>query len=634
MSPQIEFPRQRPTTRKFVVDDEIVLIAQAATADPSLQSSERRAIALNSSGRAIWDLCDGSRSVDDISDTLAVQFRVNREMLSLEVRDTLTKLSALNLLENAPPALRNSTTNIFVIGIEDKPYFRWQAAIFLESLHGKLPPGWNTLVVVCNNREPISAELRRVLDNYDTLTVQASNHARRFPLDAGNDDGAYHGALNRVEALAAAAQHVADDGMIYLLDSDTFVYRELNAAIMPKQTGLAWNWHVDHKPFFSSTHRNDPTKGIDLQKLLQAIGCKMPFRPGGVNVFVEGRVAKNKKFIGDCFRFAQALFILGRIAGVKDGWTAEMPCFALALTANDIPFDLLKNEEFLVPSCSEQSIPEGSIYHYYSDPGDFGSGAFRNSKWHKQAYHGKDFLRTDFRHFEAAAQSEQNTDHERYFFELAEKARKRVNFRKTPQHLEEMDIRRRERAPLLGIGFRKTRLDGKLYQRLLEHFRSSVHKFKSEPANEYLQTENKSAYPSLLYQDDEFNLRLLNDLQGAHEAWSGQPLMFAACYGIRVYQPGSYLYSHTDRITHIVSSTICIDHRLSNRWPLYIEDLEGRPHEISVEPGEMVFFEGARLAHGRPYPLDGEYYANIFMHYTPMRSATSATARRRSKRQT
>ena len=67
-----------------------------------------------------------------------------------------------------------------------------------------------------------------------------------------------------------------------------------------------------------------------------------------------------------------------------------------------------------------------------------------------------------------------------------------------------------------------------------------------------------------------------------------------------------------------MSSTICVDHRLISPWPLYIEDNEGRPHEVSIEPGEMVFFEGTRLTHGRPYPLDGEYYANIFVHYTPL----------------
>ena len=174
-------------------------------------------------------------------------------------------------------------------------------------------------------------------------------------------------------------------------------------------------------------------------------------------------------------------------------------------------------------------------------------------------------------------------------------------------------------VPALGMGFKKVKLDERLHERLLNHLRSNVQKFTSEPANEFLLTESDRANPSLIYFDDAFNLRLLDDLKAAHEEWSGRSLRPAACYGIRVYQPRSYLYNHRDHSkTHIVSSTICVDHRLTGRWPLYIEDVEGKPHEVSIEPGEMVFFEGARLVHGRPYPLEGDYYANIFVHYTPV----------------
>ncbi len=186
---------------------------------------------------------------------------------------------------------------------------------------------------------------------------------------------------------------------------------------------------------------------------------------------------------------------------------------------------------------------------------------------------------------------------------------------RTPAHLQNTQ----PSVPALGVGFGKSKLDVRLHERLLYHLRSNVHNFRSEQADGYLQTESSRGHPSLIYFDDAFNRQLLDDLQEAHEAWSGRSLRPAACYGIRVYQPRSYLYNHRDRAaTHIVSSTICVDHRLKGHWPLYIEDLEGQPHEVSIEPGEMVFFEGARLVHGRPYPLEGEYYANIFVHYTPV----------------
>lgn len=189
----------------------------------------------------------------------------------------------------------------------------------------------------------------------------------------------------------------------------------------------------------------------------------------------------------------------------------------------------------------------------------------------------------------------------------------------TPAHLIARYKKAKENVRSLGLGYAKTKLDSQLHDRLLDHLRSNLHKFRSEPANEYLMTENKRSYPSLLYQDEEFNQRLMADLQQVHEKWCGRLIKKSACYGIRVYQPGSYLYNHIDHArTHVVSSTICVDHRLRSPWPLYVEDDAGRPHEVSIEPGEMVFLEGARLTHGRPYALDGEYYANIFVHYAPM----------------
>ena len=177
----------------------------------------------------------------------------------------------------------------------------------------------------------------------------------------------------------------------------------------------------------------------------------------------------------------------------------------------------------------------------------------------------------------------------------------------------------RERAPSLGLGFRKAVVPAHVHERLLDHLHRNIHKFRSEPANDFLKTENSRAYPSLLYQDEAFNSWLLGELQPAHEEWSGVVLRRAACYGIRVYQPGSYLYNHVDRTrTHVVSATICVDHRSNKPWPLHIADHEDVYHKVTIDPGEMVFFEGARLVHGRPEPFDGEYYANIFVHYTPL----------------
>ncbi len=192
-----------------------------------------------------------------------------------------------------------------------------------------------------------------------------------------------------------------------------------------------------------------------------------------------------------------------------------------------------------------------------------------------------------------------------------------------PKHVDEQETALAARVPSLGLGFKKVPLDPAIHQRLRDHFNANRRNFRAEwePGKEdtYLRTQNARAYPSLLFFDEAFNQSIMQDLKAAHEAWSGLSLEKSACYGIRVYQAGSYLFNHVDRTeSHVVSSTICIDRRLNAPWPLYIEDHDGNPHEISIEPGEMVFYESAKLKHGRPYPLEGDYYASIFVHYQPV----------------
>ena len=55
--------------------------------------------------------------------------------------------------------------------------------------------------------------------------------------------------------------------------------------------------------------------------------------------------------------------------------------------------------------------------------------------------------------------------------------------------------------------------------------------------------------------------------------------------------------------------------KVATDWPLIIEDHHYRKHRIILNPGEVLFYESARLKHGRPIPLKGQEYANIFCHF-------------------
>ena len=90
-------------------------------------------------------------------------------------------------------------------------------------------------------------------------------------------------------------------------------------------------------------------------------------------------------------------------------------------------------------------------------------------------------------------------------------------------------------------------------------------------------------------------------------------------YGIRRYREGTSLDVHRDKPkTHIISAILNIEQDVVEDWPLEIEDHGYRRHQIVMAPGDMLLYEGGRLPHGRPTPLVGESFCNIFVHFRPV----------------
>ncbi len=216
----------------------------------------------------------------------------------------------------------------FVVGIEDRVYMRWQLAILLESLRGKLPDGWEPWVVVCNNQRALSTDLRRLLDAYGTRHFTGADHPHHENMDfaAGRD---VYVPINRIEALNVVADHVVDDDLVCLTETDIFLYEELNPRVFPQGNALFDNWLVRQNVFFTRGGAHEKA-GVRLATLLEAMGCTTPFKPGGVTIFLDATTLRRKKIIRDAFRFAQVLYLLGTIAEVPKIWTAEMPAVALA----------------------------------------------------------------------------------------------------------------------------------------------------------------------------------------------------------------------------------------------------------------------------------------------------------------
>lgn len=99
--------------------------------------------------------------------------------------------------------------------------------------------------------------------------------------------------------------------------------------------------------------------------------------------------------------------------------------------------------------------------------------------------------------------------------------------------------------------------------------------------------------------------------------WTGQELTQCSLYGIRVYYEGSVLAPHVDRLPLVSSAIINVDQDLDEPWPLEVIGHDGKAVNVTMEPGDMVLYESHSVIHGRPFPLKGRFFANIFVHFEP-----------------
>jgi len=106
--------------------------------------------------------------------------------------------------------------------------------------------------------------------------------------------------------------------------------------------------------------------------------------------------------------------------------------------------------------------------------------------------------------------------------------------------------------------------------------------------------------------------------EGIVQEWTKQEKMkTSSLYGIRVYEEGAILAPHVDRLPLVSSAIINVDQDVDEPWPLEVIGHDGKAYNVTMEPGDMVLYESHSVLHGRPFPLKGRFYANVFIHFAP-----------------
>jgi prolyl 4-hydroxylase len=177
-----------------------------------------------------------------------------------------------------------------------------------------------------------------------------------------------------------------------------------------------------------------------------------------------------------------------------------------------------------------------------------------------------------------------------------------------------------------STGFMKIRAPEAVRKLLTDYWKKNQAKQKLEnwPAGSIYVNHWKS--PSYMVSVEDNNLRggglkLKNEIWDAAkttlEQWSGMELKPTSMYGIRVYTDGAVLNPHVDRLPLVSSCIVNVAQDLDEPWPLEVYDREGNAVNVTMEPGDMVLYESHSLIHGRPFPLKGRFFANIFIHFEP-----------------
>lgn len=174
-------------------------------------------------------------------------------------------------------------------------------------------------------------------------------------------------------------------------------------------------------------------------------------------------------------------------------------------------------------------------------------------------------------------------------------------------------------------GFKKIKAPKKLFDELKKFWEANKHQQSKEmwgAANTYtnnwnvptwmVSVENKGlrgAGPGL-------KQRVWDAAKTIIQEWTGQELTQCSLYGIRVYKDGAILAPHVDRLPLVSSAIIQVAQDVQEPWPLEVIGHDGRAHNVTMEPGDMVLYESHSVIHGRPFPLKG-WVANIFVHFEP-----------------
>jgi hypothetical protein len=178
-----------------------------------------------------------------------------------------------------------------------------------------------------------------------------------------------------------------------------------------------------------------------------------------------------------------------------------------------------------------------------------------------------------------------------------------------------------------ALGFKKIKAPKEVWQPLIDFYNKNKDKKVLEKWYRGATIVNTWDSPTYMVSFEDSNFRggsivknqIWDGVKPIIEEWiGGHKIEPTSLYGIRLYTGGSILAPHVDRLPLVSSCIINVDQDLDEPWPLEVYDHNGKAYNVTMEPGDLVFYESSTVLHGRPFPMKGRYFANVFVHFQPL----------------
>jgi len=167
-------------------------------------------------------------------------------------------------------------------------------------------------------------------------------------------------------------------------------------------------------------------------------------------------------------------------------------------------------------------------------------------------------------------------------------------------------------------GFARTRISDELLRELQQGIKDGFEDRRNEGYTPSITGNQAWHIPR-----DDLTAKVEDELHDKLEEWGGTNLDLTYVYGLRLFRNTTTIKMHLDKkgshsmgyVLHVGASDD-YDSEV-DPWPFLIEDFNGRTHEITMVPGDLILFEAAKLVHGRPHKLNASWYCNVVGHYYP-----------------